>query len=84
MYRNPTLEVALAEAFYDIVIGGSGAGGGMAAAELAAPAVFGAGLFPDSLEINPYVTIMAVAHPVAGGITDDLPAVATTAVAGAR
>jgi len=32
-----------------------------------------ASLFPDSLEINPYVTIMAVADRVAEGIRRDLP-----------
>ncbi len=33
-----------------------------------------ASLFPDSLEINPYVTIMALADRVAEGIRADLPA----------
>ena len=33
-----------------------------------------ASLFPDSLEINPYVTIMALADRVAEGIRTDLPA----------
>jgi len=30
-----------------------------------------ASLFPDALEINPYVTIMALADRVAEGIRDD-------------
>jgi choline dehydrogenase-like flavoprotein len=32
-----------------------------------------ASLFPDALEINPYVTIMALADRVAEGIRRDLP-----------
>ena len=31
-----------------------------------------ASLFPDSLEINPYLTIMALADRVADGIKEDL------------
>ena len=33
-----------------------------------------AALFPDALEINPYVTIMALADRVAEGILEDAPA----------
>jgi choline dehydrogenase-like flavoprotein len=33
-----------------------------------------ASLFPDSLEINPYVTIMALADRVAEGVERDGPA----------
>jgi choline dehydrogenase-like flavoprotein len=33
-----------------------------------------ASLFPDALEINPYVTIMALADRVAEGIRRDAPA----------
>ena len=32
-----------------------------------------ASLFPDSLEINPYLTIMALADRVAEGVLEDLP-----------
>jgi choline dehydrogenase-like flavoprotein len=36
-----------------------------------------ASLFPDSLEINPYLTIMALAERVAEGVLEELPAGAT-------
>jgi choline dehydrogenase-like flavoprotein len=36
--------------------------------------VAGASLFPNSLEINPYVTIMALADRVAQRIREELPA----------
>jgi long-chain-alcohol oxidase len=35
-------------------------------------------LFPDSLEINPYLTIMALADRVAEGVREDIGALATT------
>ena len=31
-----------------------------------------AALFPDSLEINPYLTVMALADRVAEGVRDDI------------
>ena len=41
-------------------------------------------LFPDSLEINPYLTIMALADRVAEGIREDAPARSLGAPEGAR
>ena len=40
-----------------------------------------ASLFPDALEINPYLTIMALADRVAEGIRDDIGAMFTSGVA---
>jgi choline dehydrogenase-like flavoprotein len=37
-----------------------------------------ASLFPDALEINPYLTIMALADRVAEGIRDDIGAMFTS------
>jgi len=43
-----------------------------------------ASLFPDSLEINPYLTIMAVADRVAEAIRTDAPALLGSPVETAR
>jgi choline dehydrogenase-like flavoprotein len=64
------------------LMGGCGMGGGAADSVTDAWGVVhglpwlrvaDASLFPDALEINPYVTIMALADRVAEGVGRDLP-----------